>query len=291
MRMLVIGHGSMGARHASNAAALGCEVSVFEPDPLVGLPPQYRRLDDLHQGLSADAVVIASPASEHAGQLALFREHHVLVEKPIATNMEQVFGADLRSTADKVKAAGYSLRFHPGLRRMRELLPNVGQVRTARFVVRCDKSTWPGSNYCDMLLEASHEIDLALWMLGPAVLRGASGRGDTWTLLLQHDESGAASTVVLDGTYGSHWREAEISGPHGTLVHRWSDRLLDWRWSLSGPGAAWNEEGHANSDAMYFDEMSAFVSAINGGSRGGLCTFSEAIAVLRFCDAARRLQL
>jgi predicted dehydrogenase len=137
-----------------------------------------------------------------------------------------------------------------------------------------------------MLLEASHEIDLALWMLGPGRCIGAVAQngGETWSLLVRHD-CGAASSVVLDGTYEGYRRRAEVCGPAGVISHEWASE--DWRWSLAGPGIPWSMEGDdprggwTTPAATYESAMRAFLGD------GGGASLVEGMNVLRVCDDAR----
>lgn len=293
MKVLVLGHGSMGRRHAANAHADGYDVLAYDTDARVVLSERYHITTDEDAAWSwaPDVAIIATPAQSHARLLrtARARAKHTFVEKPLS--LSTPFVSDmLAGVPGRVEMVGYNLRFHPGIAKLREKLGATGGVTQARFVMRCDKSKWPGMSYADMLLEASHEIDLALWLLGPARLVGAVGEGERWTLLLHHD-SGAASTIVLDGAYGSYWREIEVCGPNGALTHTWQDHVLDWRWKLSGVCTGIGIDGAVTPNELYQRELRVFMLCAAEGTLFDerACTVRQAAAVLDVCDAARKV--
>ncbi|MBV8898833.1 MAG: Gfo/Idh/MocA family oxidoreductase [Verrucomicrobia bacterium] len=96
----------------------------------------YPVLSDALSGVEADAVLIANPPSRHkeAALEALSRGKHVLIEKPLATSMEDAVeiadGAE-RSGAKLMVAQGY--RFTDGAGRVRELV-GAGEIGTLRSV-------------------------------------------------------------------------------------------------------------------------------------------------------------
>lgn len=300
MRVLVFGNGSMGRRHALNAQALGHDVLVcdeFASDMSIATAP-YRISRYPPWDLHVDAVVIAAPTPVHAELFvsAKLRGLPVLVEKPLAMSVAQLATEDVRHWTDASRRSydardmvGYNLRYHPGLIALRESLKDGFDVTLAEFTVRSDKSKWPGRHYEDMLLEASHEIDAALWLLGPAQCAAAQRvRDDCWVLLLVHSERGAVSVVTLDGTYGSYMRRWSVSGPAGVRECYWTDGVLGWRWNLRGPGV--DMSSHAPPDALYMLELQDFLSGLGVGVRSALaCDELQAIATLAICDEARRL--
>jgi predicted dehydrogenase len=172
MRVGVIGLGSIGQRHAKNIKALGhslwlCDISgararsVASGLDSVAVSEQRAIAPDGSFISDSDAVVICTPASTHAGiaadLLASGYRGPLFVEKPLALSI-----ADAEVFAQwphAVTQVGYNLRFHADVLRMRALLPDPS---TGQFYLDCDARIWPGKAYASMLLECSHEIDLAL---------------------------------------------------------------------------------------------------------------------------------
>jgi predicted dehydrogenase len=82
LTIAVLGQGSIGRRHAANLLALGCEVMVFDP-VAAEVAEGATRVETAEAALeAAQAAVVASPTSEHLGQVRAALEHgcHVLSE-------------------------------------------------------------------------------------------------------------------------------------------------------------------------------------------------------------------
>jgi predicted dehydrogenase len=135
VRVGVIGAGTWGINHVRVLAAEPrCRVvAVAEPDEtkralIAELAPTARltpSADAVIHAPDIDAVVIASPASTHVAlALAAFAAgKHVLVEKPVATNLADARRvAEAGARAGTVGMVGHLMVFHPAVRRIRELL-------------------------------------------------------------------------------------------------------------------------------------------------------------------------
>src|SRR5688572_24378916 len=92
-RLLIVGFGSIGVRHARVVRALGTPVAVMVLSASgrdAGSSHVDRRVSSLDEALSLHpvAAAIANPASHHlAAALPLAREGiHLLIEKPISSS-------------------------------------------------------------------------------------------------------------------------------------------------------------------------------------------------------------
>lgn len=224
--------------------------------------------------------MIASPSSEHARHARLAIELGVpaLVEKPLALTAAEA--REIEALGGDV-AVAMNLRFHPGVRGLRERLPQVGRVLRADVWCGSYLPGWrPGADYRQtysaraelgggVLLDAIHEIDYLTWLCGPAVAVQATLRRvseleidveDTALLTLEL-ASGALATVSLDYYDRVYHRGARIVGAAATLAWDWTDP--------------------SDAGATYVDELHAF---LNGGER---TTVAEARHALEIVDAAR----
>lgn len=282
MKVLVVGCGSIGSRHARNLRLLGAEVGLFDVDltaatqsglvDLLGLQLFEERVAGLQW---ADAVVLASPARFHLQQLteALAFRRPAFIEKPLALSASDHVRLALL-TAEQwgvPMQVGYNLRFHTAWRSLHDVVRDgaVGVPDHGRFVVRSDMRAWPGREYADALAECSHEIDQALWCLGPATCVGAVavGAGAQWDLLLSH-RSGATSTIHINGVASGAHRSGVVSGSDDTAGFVW--------------------DGRTGLDEMYVDEMRHFLE-VAAGAAAPTCTLQDGLAVLDVMDQARRL--
>ncbi len=171
---LVVGHGSIGQRHARLLAELGLDVAVVSRRPLA----LARLHGDLRAAVAAEQpgyVVIATETAHHLDALVQLAEldyrGRVLVDKPLLAAP-----AELPAHRFASLHVGYNLRFHPLVRRIEELLRTAAPL-TAAFHVGQHLPTWrPGRDYRTtasaargsggVLRDLSHELDYLTWMLG-----------------------------------------------------------------------------------------------------------------------------
>ena len=184
MKVAVLGLGSAGARHARILLDLEHEVVAFDPGP-VPTPEGVNRKDSLAEAIQcAESVVVTSPNSLHAAQAvaALEQGRHVLVEKPLAvTSADAELIVETAERAGAVCGVAMNLRFHPGILELKRLLDAdlLGSVRFVQASFGYDLRLWrPESDYRSgyiaradlgggIVLDAIHELDYLLWLLGP----------------------------------------------------------------------------------------------------------------------------
>lgn len=95
----------------------------------------FATYQDLINELNIDAVYIPLPNSLHYKWVkkALEKGKHVLVEKSLACKLEQVI--ELNEIAEKnnlVLVENFQFRFHSQLQKLKELLPEIGKIRSIR---------------------------------------------------------------------------------------------------------------------------------------------------------------
>jgi predicted dehydrogenase len=108
MKILIVGYGSIGRRHANNFSGFA-DVAVFDENLSVlnSLNPQIRSFDNFDTALDwrPDGVVIATPHHTHIplAEKAIHSNAHVLIEKPISHSFEgvQVFLSEARQLSCK----------------------------------------------------------------------------------------------------------------------------------------------------------------------------------------------
>lgn len=172
---LIVGYGSIGARHALILKNMGFKIICVSSRKDLSCPT-YERIEQALNDEKPEVVVIATPTNKHLENCkSLINQSYkglVLIEKPLfdklpVTMPEIPFSAYL----------GYTLRFHPILQRIVELLRDQ-TVYSAQFSVGQYLPEWrPGSDYRKsysshadsgggVLRDLSHELDLALWLFG-----------------------------------------------------------------------------------------------------------------------------
>jgi predicted dehydrogenase len=313
-RIVVIGLGSIGLRHARNLVSLGCAVTGFDPDPArrAAVEPlgiaAAATLEAAFDG--ARAAIVASPSAHHAAHLeaALAADLHVFVEKPIAHARADLDAALARAdSCGRVVFAGLMLRYHPAVERARALLMagDLGQPIWARALCASWLPGWrPSQDYRKgyaadpatggVIFDVIHEFDLAIHLLGPArtVACAAirSGRlempsEDVADILLRHD-GGAQTSLHLDYLTRPAQRTTEIAGDAGIVRLDLNGRRLT-RWTIDGTLAEERVFNGSYADD-YLAEMRHFLACIVGEARPR-CDGHEALRVLDQVLEARKL--
>ena len=259
MKIGVVGYGSIGKRHAENAAALGHEVIVY--DPASRMDVKFER--DVYDQVDACVIATPSPFHESGIRACVDRGVHVLAEKPISTAIGHL--PTLIAEAEKkslVFMMGNNLRFHPCVQQAKIWIAQreIGDPVWANFICAAEttKKTYRGDGV--ILNTGSHEVDLALYLLGPAKVVYASAKyvDDQDVLadfVLQH-QSGARSSFHIDFETPNEVREFWISGEKNIGVS-----LPTRAVTLTGLPA---RQAPGSYDDDYRNEMMGFIDRIEG---------------------------
>ncbi len=271
LRVAVIGTGSMGRRDLGNLRELGHEAIAVS-----------RSLDEV-EAWAPDAVVIATPTSEHATALrwAVERGIHAYVEKPLAASAEGL--ATLLDEAEVTIAVGYNLRFHPALEAIRAAVQEgrIGRLLSVRAEVGQYLPDWhPEEDYRGSyaarrdlgggaLLTLSHELDYVRWIAGEVVsCTGAAARvsaleldvDDVAELVCRH-EGGALSSVHMDLLDRAYNRHSRWVGEEGTITWAWGGPAV----LLPAAEELWADDAFALADTYRSALADFLVCAESGG--------------------------
>ncbi len=183
--------------------------------------PVYDQMEKAVTG-PGDLLMVCRPSPFHLelATRAIDSLCHVFIEKPLSNSWHGV-----KVFLDKVKKSrtlvwiGYDLRFDSGLKRVKQWLDGnrFGRPLAVRIQVGQYLPDWrPGQNYVEsitarkelgggVLLELSHELDYARWLLGPVKrVTGLTGNiglkmdTESIALALLEFQSGAMGSVHLD---------------------------------------------------------------------------------------------
>lgn len=286
----IIGVGSIGQRHGRNLTAMGYQVVGFDP---INIGDGYPTIWPIPQnGLDRmDAVLICSPTDQHVNDLIAIADHvPVFMEKPIgATQTDYEFLKNSSIDLNQIKMVGYNLRFHGCVKKAKEWLDAemIGKPLWANFTLGQFSEKLPYLRN-GVILNWSHEIDLAVYLLGDATVMASTtalmdGKDYMTDILLKHKEDSCRSTVHLDYVSDPEHRRFRIHGSDGIievdLVRFTADLYCEtptepFRWK----DATWNN--------TYTEEMQAFLDRIDGKYSIG-CTGLEALKVLEICLKVR----
>ena len=319
MRTLICGLGSIGRRHLRNLRALGQDdivllrsgKSTLPEEELAGLPQEH----DLAQALAQwkpEAVIVSNPTSLHLDVAIPAAEAgcHLLIEKPLSDRLDRV--DELKSGLAKGGGralVGFQFRFHPGLRKLRELLISgaIGKPLSARAHWGEYLPGWhPWEDYHDaysaradlgggVLLTLCHPFDYLRWLLGEVngVYAEVKNLGE---LGIQVEDAAEVFLGFHDGPLASihldylqrppsHW--LEVIATRGTIRWDSQDGVVRW-WSL--PAGEWQTisppEGFERNE-MFVEEMRHFLGLI-AGRMEPICTLEDGVKALQIALAAHQ---
>lgn len=243
-----------------------------------------------------DAVLVVLPHHLHHPVTidCLNAGKHVLVEKPLANSEQECLEMiEAAERNDRVLMVAYSMRFHPLLRKFKQLLDEKTYGEVFQLSIWTEQYThYPEGHWIrdqqllgggQLFSHGCHYIDLMLWMLGRPV-RGAhfgTNKGTPWM------EREGTSSVILEfedgaiGYHGATWGargtrlryafhahctggmiEADVFGGK-LMIHHGAD--------IHEPGQAASQQTevllevpHAKPTA---EEMAEFIRCIQTGSR------------------------
>lgn len=296
MKCLVIGHGSIGSRHARLLAALGHETGVVSSRDV----PDHRRFESLEQALGNDDfqyVVIANPTSVHHQTLAELAKIDfkglVLVEKPLFDQPLEIPKLD----PAKVFTA-YNLRFHPALMKALELLEGRKLYSVQAYVGQYLPTWRPDTDYRDCysasrelgggaLRDLSHDLDYVNLICGGWKSVAATGgrvsnleidSDDLFCLLLKTKNCPAA-TIQVNYLDLKPRRELLVNAEGLSLKLDFAAGTLE----TSDETFKFQTE----RDQTYIDQHKAILE----GKARQACSLEQALDVLELIRAAERSAL
>jgi predicted dehydrogenase len=176
LRMAVVGAGALGRHHVRILAGMpGVRlVAVAEPNETSGrdIAAKYgtRWVADYHEILGEiDAAVVAVPTQAHypVARDLLLREIPTLVEKPLASDLNQARQlVSLSRQNDTTMQVGHVERFNPAFVQAKSLIGAPKYVRSERFSPFAFRSTDIGVVH-DMMI---HDLDLVLSLVRSDVI-------------------------------------------------------------------------------------------------------------------------
>lgn len=312
----VIGAGRIGALHARHLAGAveGARlVRVVDPDSTAAERAAVGGAafgGDVAAALAdpaVDAVLIASPTSEHAPQLeaAAAAGKAILCEKPVADDLTATARAmDVVTRAGVPFQIGFNRRFDPAYAEVARAVRagEVGRVELFR-----SQSSDPGPAPEAYIAASSgffrdsviHDIDTARFVAGEVERVTALARvlvdpvyakyGDVDTSVITLEFASGALGVLMNSrrTVYGHDLRVEVHGATGKLVAEDERATKVWRYGPGGPRGDYYHHFLDRFRDAYRLEVQAFVDAVRAG-RTPAPGAVDAVESLRVADAAVR---
>lgn len=186
MKLLIIGYGSIGKRHAANALALGHEVVLLRRTDSTknekGLK-EYSSYKQLWAGeKDIDGAIICSPTTRHLRDAEILSGKRIpfLMEKPPAVNLKAAVRLEKQLRRQNFNRCdfAYNLRYYPALQFIKNFMPKLGRIYCVRVCVDFYLPKWRKDVDYRRTISAKkelgggahrelvHEIDYLLWFFG-----------------------------------------------------------------------------------------------------------------------------
>ena len=313
IRFGITGSGYMGRTHAEaikHHEAIASLVAVWGGSRAPGLAEHFgiaceQTVEALARRPDIDAIVVTTPHHMHIKEvmMALEAGKHVLVEKPMATTLEDCDRMlETAARHNLVLAVAYNLRFRDLPLRARELIAAnaIGRVTDMHLTFFVDIEVFKSDNiggknkmaWMQMPENVGFVIDglplvfdLMFWVTGGKV-RSVAGFCRTFlpdsqvedtTAGIMEFSSGAICTVntsrAVPGPYPREYSRYSIIGTAGLLdldpfgeLHI-SDRKDGWRLVATQPKVGWDSADTAFGDVRmkaYRAQIHSFIDGIQG---------------------------
>ena len=292
--VLVAGAGSIGRRHMANLRQLGTrKLAATDPDagrlrPVVddlGVAG-FADLDEALRSFKPDVVFVCTPPVCHVEQAlcALRSGADVFIEKPLSHRLDGVSALQVEAgKLGRVVRVGYNLRFNPGIQTLKRLVEEgvPGRILWARAEVAQYLPDWrPWQDYRQsytarrelgggIILDASHEIDYMLWLLGPpreltcmaGQVSGLEVNVEDCATILIRLCSGAQADIHMDFAQRTASRSCVLAGDAATVV--W-DHAENQVGIIRPEGAPEFIKYDFEANQMYIAEIEDFFSCVHG---------------------------
>src|SRR5215210_5724014 len=282
LRLGVIGVGIMGSNHARVLADLSGVKVVGIADP----GASHRQLlaqivgcavcDDVDEllELGIDAAVIAAPTQLHhdVALTCIKRGVHVLVEKPIASNVEE--GRAIVAAAERAGVTlmvGHVERFNPAVQAIKDAIK--GEDILSISITRVGPFPPRMSNVGVVIDLAVHDIDLIRWFTDSEItevqpmLAAARAKNEDIALLQFRTASGVLAQINTNWLTPFKTRTIHVATRKKYVMGDLLTRQVTECFGFQPDGAYSMRHVSVGHDEPLRAELIAFVNAIRDGQR------------------------
>lgn len=313
----VIGLGNIATRHRRNLKMMFPDAKIY------AMSSSMRRVTEIisdcdevvtdinwlaHQ---ADMAIVASPGPFHKQHSLPFIKAGVpvLIEKPVIASLDDAVELQQACLESKATVAvGYCLRYLPSAQKLWAVLKDhrIGRILNARISIGQYLPDWRATkNYKDSvsanrslgggaLLELSHEIDYARWLLGELNIQHAIIRNsgvldidveDLVDIVATANDS-AVTHIHLDFLQREAYRKCDLIGVEGRL--EWN-LIANELLLHSGVGVeVLYRNAEYDRNEMYLDMMRDFILRISGKPNNCIC-LDDAIGTIATIEQIKKV--
>jgi predicted dehydrogenase len=239
VRVGAVGCGYWGPNVIRNLDALPgfelgciCDADPERLGPVAARHPSAHattRIDDVLEDPSIDAVYLATPVSTHyqLTKRALLSQKHVLIEKPLATTVDQALElAEIAAANHRTLMVGHTFVFSPPVRKVKELIDG-SQIGEIYYVETTRVNLGLFQKDVSVLWDLGpHDISILIYWLGEVPVtvsaRGRSYLGEALedvAFLTLEFPSGILAQVQLSWLAPSKLRRTSIVGRKQMIIY------------------------------------------------------------------------
>jgi predicted dehydrogenase len=200
VRVAVVGYGYWGSKHMRVLSSMpGVQVTIVDQDPeriaeARRSYPSAEAAHDLDEVLErVDAVVVATPPTAHAAVAlqALRHGRHALVEKPLATTVEDAQEMVDAAAANGVHLmAGHTFEYNAAVWKLKEIIDS-GELGRILYIDAARLSLGKYQRDCNVIWDlAPHDISISSFLLDEVPRT-------TWVWAKRHVGNGHADVAYL----------------------------------------------------------------------------------------------
>jgi UDP-N-acetylglucosamine 3-dehydrogenase len=322
-RVALVGLGAMGRNHlrvlsdldgTELAAVCDQDAAVVDAVSRKHSIPGYTSLVEMLDRERLDAAIVVVPTRFHvdAGVTALEHGLHVLVEKPIASNLEEgrrLIGA--AASARRIFSVGHIERFNPAVRELQRRI-SAGEIGRIYQIQARRQGPFPARiRDVGVVIDlATHDLDVMHHLAGSEVQRLYAeteqrihtDHEDILNALLKF-ESGVLGVLQVNWLTPTKIRELSVLGERGMFVCNYLTQELTF-YKNAEVGAASGRHPHAvtEGEAVTFPitqaeplrlELQSFMQAVRGehavevNGEAGLRALHLALAIVTSASESR----
>lgn len=320
MKFLVVGLGSMGKRRIRNLQYLKAgEILGFdlradrrqETEEKYGIKT-YADFDKA-MGENPDALIVSTPPGKHTEycMAAARADKHFFAEEDVSSEgMDELIG--LCRSKDIVAAPSCSMRFHPAVRTLKDLVDSRAIGEVLAFTYHSGQYLPDWHTYEDYRAYyvsqretgacreiVPFELEWITWTLGEikkifcmkSKLSSLQADIDDVYQLILEFQSGVLGSMLVDVISRFPYRVLKLLSEEGVIVWDWSTRSIELfsahnrEWKEYSIDEGTPEKGYVWGEKMYIDEMAHFIRAIKGEEQY-IASFEEYKRVLELLYAA-----
>jgi predicted dehydrogenase len=315
--VLVVGTGSIGARHIVNLLRLGANVFTYSyrrERPAESWGADVTSFDNLDAAFAAalDAIVIANRTDQHI-EIALRGARHcraLFIEKPLSHSLTGV--DELRGESEArslIVESGFMLRLHPNLLWLKSFLEagELGDLFYARAVVGQYLPEWrPAQDYrvsysasavCGgVIFDLVHELDVVAWLFGPIeTVQAMTAQADCLEIGSEaiaqigvRTAAGLLAQIHMDYVRPVYARTLEVVGSRGVVSWDYVAGTV----TITTPDGAITiahrvPTGFVRND-LFFAHMRHFLARLDDHSLAPAASLKDGIAALRVALACHQ---